>query len=516
VPAPEAQVVVHSVDENTDRTAVSSADGTFAIVNLKPGRYQLTANKPGFASSRVTELQLAAGQSPRVDITLGPSVLTEKGGFFRRLGRAYKEDWTGTAPSGPPPSNRGLRSPISSPPFPFSDWPYGGSPDIGFPDTTVYPLMTAIYGGSNGEGWKKSRVKIYGWLEPSLNLSTSRRSNFPTAYDIFANRIELDQFVVYFERLPDTVQTDHFDWGFHLTSFFGIDYRFTTAKGYFSQQLLLFNRQYGFDPVMEYVDLYWGQVAKGLNIRIGRYISVPDIEAQLAPNNYTFTHSLLYTFDPFTNTGIIATLKLNNRWLLQFGVTVGHDVAPWTNDVKPSGTFCVNHTFNKGNDNVYSCANGINSGRYAYNNLQQFVVTWYHKFNESVHMASESWYMFERQVPSIFGPFRPELGANPAFCPPGQARCLADEWAIVNYVEKQLSPKDYISIRSDFFDDLRGQRTGFKTKYTEWTLGWGHWIGTTILFRPEVRFDRSWDVPVYDAGTRNNQFSFAMDVIFRF
>lgn len=32
---------------------------------------------------------------------------------------------------------------------------------------------------------------------------------------------------------------------------------------------------------MVYTDLYWGQVAQGLNIRIGRYTSLPDIEAQL-------------------------------------------------------------------------------------------------------------------------------------------------------------------------------------------------------------------------------------------
>ena len=34
-----------------------------------------------------------------------------------------------------------------------------------------------------------------------------------------------------------------------------------------------------------------------MDIRVGRYISLPDIEAQLAPNNYTYSHSLLYTFD---------------------------------------------------------------------------------------------------------------------------------------------------------------------------------------------------------------------------
>jgi hypothetical protein len=62
------------------------------------------------------------------------------------------------------------------------------------------------------------------------------------------------------------VQTGNVDWGFHISSLFGTSYRFTANKGYFSQQLLEQNRQYGFDPVLEYFDLYIPQVADGLNI----------------------------------------------------------------------------------------------------------------------------------------------------------------------------------------------------------------------------------------------------------
>jgi hypothetical protein len=109
----------------------------------------------------------------------------------------------------------------------------------------------------------------------------------------------MKQAVIYAERPPNTVGAEHFDWSYHLTAFYGIDYRFTTAKGYFSQRLLQKNHQYGFDPVLEYVDLYF-PVKDGLNIRIGRFLSVPGIEAQLAPNNYNMTHSLLYTIDPLT------------------------------------------------------------------------------------------------------------------------------------------------------------------------------------------------------------------------
>jgi hypothetical protein len=69
LPLPEVRVAVHNVEENTDRTVVSGADGSFVFVNLKPGHYQLTASKEGFGSSLAATLELAAGQSLRNDIT---------------------------------------------------------------------------------------------------------------------------------------------------------------------------------------------------------------------------------------------------------------------------------------------------------------------------------------------------------------------------------------------------------------------------------------------------------------
>jgi hypothetical protein len=437
-----------------------------------------------------------------------PSTLDPKG-FFARLTHYYRQDWWGTPASSPAPPRRGMPSPLESPPFPNADWSYGGSPVIGEPDTNSYPLMTAI-NGANG------RTKLYGWFDPTLNFSTSTHSNAPEANDVYSNRLEMNQIVLYAERLPDSVQQDHIDWGYHLTGLYGTDYRFTIAKGYVSGQWLNDHHVYGFDPTLEYFDVYIPQVAEGMNIRFGRYISVPGIEAQLAPNNYIFSHSLLYAIDPFTDTGLISTVKLNDQWLIQLGITSGHDVAPWTPDAKPSGTACLNYTTGSGNDNFYVCGNGINNGKYAYNNLQQYDGTWYRKFSKTVHMATESWYMYERDVPALGGTIRPENGANPAYCLPGEQRCTAPEYAVVNFLQKEFSAHDFLSFRSDFLDDKKGQRTGYATKYTENTITWCHWIGTTIQLRPELRFERAWDRKAYDNGRKQNQLTVASDLIFHF
>jgi hypothetical protein len=376
-------------------------------------------------------------------------------------------------------------------------------------DGNVYPLQTAIDGA-------KGRTKVYGWIEPTANVSTSRNRNYPETNDIYSNRVELGQAVVYVERLPDSVQRDHMDWGFHLTGFYGTDYRSTTNKGYFSNQLLVHDWQYGFDPVLEYADVYFPHVAKGMNLRAGRFISIPGIEAQLTPNNYVFSHSLLYAVDPFTDTGVLATIQANDQWVVQLGISGSHDVALWTEDAKPSFMGCVSYTTETVNDNLYLCANGINDGKYAFNNLQMYDGTWYHKFGSTWHMATEMYAMYQRDVPSVSGSITPEKGTNGANCRPGLQTCLAPEWAMVNYINKQLSPHNFASFRSDFLNDKKGQRTGHATKYSEGILMLSHWIGSTVQIRPEIPFDHAWDRRAYDNGTRTNQFTFATDMIFHF
>ncbi|HEV2383626.1 MAG TPA: TonB-dependent receptor [Terriglobia bacterium] len=539
-PLGQVQVTLRSVDDGSNRILVSDADGSFSAGNLAPGRYELSASKEGFSHSPAITVELAAGQSLHEDVMVGPASSASPGSalvkstqqvpssnFFGRLFKAYTDDWKGVPSSGPAPPHRGYPSPESNPPYPFSDWPYGGSVDVGAPFTQSGPLMQAVWGGPHGEAIKNTGIQVYGWLDGGFNVSSSAKpgyANLPAAYDERPNSFQPDQEVLYIERQPDTVQTDHFDWGFRVANLWGIDYRFTTAKGIFSQQLLERNQEYGYDPVMVYADLYWGQVAQGLNIRVGRYISLPDIEAQLAPNNYTYSHSLLYTYDCYTQTGINGTLKLDNHWLVQAGISGGCEAAPFIthHDAKPTLNACVAYTWNGGNDNLYPCLNPLNDGKYAYNNLNSVYLTWYHKFrtHPSLHAATEWWYMWEKDTPNVNNPAAAsllEVGANGAVCAnASELTCFAPEWAIVNYVEKQFTPKDYLSIRNEYFDDMVGQRTGFKSRYTEHLIGWGHWIGSTILFRPEVRFERSYDVPAYDNGTKKNQLTLAGDIIYFF
>jgi hypothetical protein len=435
------------------------------------------------------------------------------GNALERLVNYYRADWAGTLPSSPPAARRVADAPLDSPPFPSGDWSYGGSPVIGTPDGNSYPLMTALRHDA-------ARTKFYGWVNPGVNGSTSDQTNWPSAYYIYPNRLELDQAVAILERLPDTVQTAHFDWGFRLTALYGIDYYFTFAKGYFTAQVLKYNRQNGFDTPAEYLDLYFPGVAQGMNLRIGRFFSIPGIESETSPSNYVYSHSILSLVDPFTNTGALATVRLTRQWLVQGGVSAGNDVAPWVGDHKLSAHACANYTTQSNNNNFYLCANGINDGKYAYDNVQMFDGTWYHRFTRRTHIASEAWYMYERDVPNVAGnvahPIAPEDGTYGAFCRPGQIRCTAPEYAVENYVNHEFSGKLSVSLRSEFLDDKKGQRTGFATRYSENTVSLTRWFGSSVTLLPELRFDHAYDVAAYNNGRKHSQFIGAADLIYHF
>ena len=327
--------------------------------------------------------------------------------FFQRLDEAFLEQ-LGTPAYVPPDPNapnprRIPPAPFDSPPFPSADWQIGGTQIIGDPgELPPYPLMQAIYEGPGGQAWKDSKVQIYGWVNFSGNISTSHPSNksengnFPLIYDLRPNRMELNQIVLYLERLANENQTDHIDWGFRISALYGLDYRFTTTYGFLSNQLLKHNSYSGFDMPMIYLDLYIPFVAQGMNIRIGRIISEPDIEAQLAPNNLMASHSLLYGFDNYCQEGIFTTTKLNDQWTFQLGISDGTDVALWQNDPgrQVTGTAMIQWTSPNQMDSIYAGDNNFNNGKFGYNNLQQIVGTWTHKFNDKIYTATEAWYMY--------------------------------------------------------------------------------------------------------------------------
>ena len=64
------EIEITNLDENTTRKTSTNDAGLYQILNLPPGRYSLSANKMGFAPTRVPEIVLEARQERRIDLTL--------------------------------------------------------------------------------------------------------------------------------------------------------------------------------------------------------------------------------------------------------------------------------------------------------------------------------------------------------------------------------------------------------------------------------------------------------------
>lgn len=440
----------------------------------------------------------------------------------------FKQDVPDSADDTASPSQTPAESepPRRGEPAPF-DGVFPGTeylgPVIGVTDTDpVWPLTKALWDAS--PGLKKAKIKVYGWFNPGFTVSTSDNSNQPTSYAIVPNKLEMDQAVLRFERVPDTAQTDHVDWGFRATVFYGIDYRWTTAQGWFSNQLLGHNSLYGADNPEFYGLLYFPKVARGMVLKFGRFISPPDIEAQLAPDNYLFTHSVMFDYDAYTNTGVQANIMLNKQWTIQLGLHAGKDAAPWAKGAHPSAQFLVRWVSKSNNDSIYGGIANLNNGKFKgnFDNSQQFNATWSHRFNQkgTILTMTEAYYLYQRDAlvggSVIFGPprsFFTNVGAGALL--PG----LSHTFGIVNYTAFKLSSKDFITLRPlDFIFDGRGQRSGFDTTLGSWTAGWTHRFSDQISIRPEIRHERSFapGVTPYDNGKRKSQTLFAMDAIFRF
>ncbi len=505
-------------------------------------------------------------------------------GFFERLVNYYALEWN--QPSGPsdpkaPPARRDSFPPAAqtTPPMPFTEWPYGGTTSLGVtrPNSVDSPLMTALGNTALGSWMSDHHLQAYGWVNVGANFSTSdvaHGGNSPAAYLYNPNTIQLDQAVIYLDRFPDTVQKDHIDWGMRLSAIYGENYRYTTAYGISSGQLLNQNNVNGYDFPMVYGELFIPQVLEGLMIRAGRYISLPDIEAQLAPNNYMYTHSMTYTFDNYTNTGVQGSLALNRNWIVQLGVSVGteasirhlHDTVPnpypnvpgtgpgqvGYNPLYPGATFrvdpgamptwtaCVRWNSDDGRTDVNACANDLNRGTYGYNNLQWFGFTAYHSFNEKWHLSYEAYHLYQKGVPNALNadvqtiyahggaPFSPTFipynAPNLANCGNAtQLTCQADAYGTTAYLNYSPDPLNNFSIRPELYWDPEGQRTGTATHYGNFAIGWQHWYSPQLEVRPEIAYYHSFGPAAFNgnanagiAPNHNSQTVLSGDVIFHF
>jgi hypothetical protein len=494
-------------------------------------------------------------------------------GVLERFFNYYALEWgKATAPADPnalPGRIEGWpRTPGTIPPLAYSEWPTGAVSSIGVtrPNSVDSPLMAALSNTDAGKWMYDNHIQIYGWVNPGFDITTLSRgkgASAPVAYTYSSDAVYMDQAVLYIERLPDTVQTDHIDWGFRLSGLYGSDYRYTTSYGVASWQFNKKNLAEGYDLPMEYIDIYDPFILNGFYLRIGRYVSIPDIEAQLSPNNPTYTHSFTYGYDNYTNTGIVGSLQVTPKLLIQLGLTDGTETplwhsgtfeknlytqaaaqawldntygpgaytAPATDPIyhgskfrvdpgnQPTLTACARYAWNDGWDTFYPCIDGQNDQRWGYNNLAWHGFTYYHRFNDQWHIDFESYFLTEHDVLNNRNPialatlnaggtwdspqYIPANASNLAYCPTAsQLTCNTWSLGVLTYISYTPDPLNNWVVRFEWYDDPQGWRTGTggETKYFDTMLSWQHWFSPQIELRPEISYWRSFGTAAFNGN----------------
>jgi hypothetical protein len=207
---------------------------------------------------------------------------------------------------------------------------------------------------------------------------------------------------------------------------------------------------------------------------------------------------------------------------------------------KPSVTACVRLTFNDGYDSIYPCADAINNGVWGYDNVQWYGFTAYHKFSDQWHISYEFYEIHESGVPNLNNPTALAAYENggtpfsPQYLPynaPSLANCHSASTltcrgtAIGTTLYLNWSPDalDNFSFRPEYYYDPEGWRSGVRTEYLNFGIGWQHWLSPQIELRPEIDWDRSLSAKAFDgnsnagiAPTRNYTVLGAADVIIHF
>jgi hypothetical protein len=206
----------------------------------------------------------------------------------------------------------------------------------------------------------------------------------------------------------------------------------------------------------------------------------------------------------------------------------------------PSVTLGVRWTSDDGRDDLNVVGDALNGGQWGYNNLQWIGATYYHKLSDYWHIAVEVWNIHENNVPNLNNPaaaaivagggtpfspqFMPFNAPNAALCANAAVlTCTADEQSFLLYVNYSPNKLNNFSLRTEYFMDPEGQRTGVATNYADVALSWQHWLSPQVEVRPEIAYYRSINAPAFDgdvnagiAPTRSWAVIAASDLIWHF
>jgi hypothetical protein len=358
-------------------------------------------------------------------------------------------------------------------------------------------FMQAVQGTYLGSALDAHKISISGWLSGTFTGSSANDFNLPMIWNYRANQLLLHQNWLRIDKPVDTASTSA-TFGFRSDTLLpgSSDYRFTLSRGLADYQLTTRNggpEVYGYDPVQFYVEGYFPNVLKGLDVKLGRFYSPYGVESIEATGTPFKSLPFTFTFNPFIHTGLYTKLKLDDTWTLNNGIVTGADVF-----IDPAATPTYIGGIGWAPPNGRTTATFsvvLTGGRFDevenLHNPQIFDIVVTHKVTERLN------YTFNALAGYTYGV--PNLG-------------YAKWYGIVNYLSYTVNQQLTANTRFEVFDDVDGQRSGFKSVYTNATVGLLYKPKPWLWLRPELRVDHNDARPFEGKPTLGTA---AMDVMFR-
>jgi len=390
-------------------------------------------------------------------------------------------------------------------PPPADQSPFGEKYYPAITPTRRRPLMQLLDRNGLADGLEDARINIFGYVQGSFEanfMDPAEDINAGRVFDFEQNsQFLFNQFNLAGERTV-VADGDQWDIGGRVEMIVGEDARFLHANGLGDSQDFFNGPDVQFDLLQAYVDIAV-PVGTGLRVRAGKFLFFKQVD----PNASVFyTHS--YTFGaalPYTLTGASALYNLNDHWSVEAGINRGGDQALTDDNGMISLHGRVRHVVD---DRTSYALMGIVGpeapGEKAWGATFDFVIS--HKQSDQLTLLGDVVFGFQPDAP------------KPTF---SGGTTTASWYGAAGYAVYRINDTYSLGGRAEWYRDSGGFTTGVDQNLFGLTGGVTitpfphHEIGSNLKVRPELRYDYSTE-DFFDGLTKQNQVTFAVDVIFNF
>lgn len=439
-----------------------------------------------------------------------PATLHQPAGIQRTAYDAYVLPAAPDAPS-PSPSDAPVPQPIET-------------PAASSPEAAAAPACPCV--PCDDKPWTLPQPCLFqrlgitwgGWLQQGITLNSKDprdRFNGPVATNDRAGDYQMNQLWLFFNRPVDTGGCG-WDLGGRLDMIYGTDFRFGINHG-LEDRINSLDQYYGLVLPQAYLEVGFND----WTVKLGHFAGLLSYEQVPAVANFFYSHSYSMGYaEPLLVTGMMATYKLCDHWSFSAGFHRGWMMWEDFND-KLNFMGAVTWTSDKKNTSLTFAAD---VGE---------VDDWF-----PMPIADRNRFAYSVMLQQKLGPkwrfvLQHDLGIEEDAAPrTGQD---AQWYSVAEYLFYKINPCWEAGLRAEWFRDADGARVagvgalvpghgwsagpGFAGDFHEVSLGLNWRPNPNVLLRPELRWD--WydgtrnlqgQLP-FDAGTSDNQFLFAVDLI---